>query len=288
MFKIKNPQIGSYEVELSSPPGYTAPENLIVEYEGTGGNVTAKYTSIDIIPTGSISLDIDFLNLKVFNNPDQNDTVYLEDQFIITGFDFVKSENELKDILNKQNITLKPCQFTLETFKSTFNSVSSEYYYIFQIININGYTLEKALDSRHSNLFYFEKKETTKNLLFSNIEKENIYFGIPIDSADDEIEPFTLNIATGYSKESVQEASKYSYEIDFSGEIIGGYILSNLYNTIDLFGDVFIGWIKVQEQSISGNYFITVNESYQNTILNAKLYNYTTVLIDNIGTYSNS
>ena len=289
MFKIKKPQIGTYEIELSSPAGYIAPENLIVEYEGSEGSVTAEYTSTDIIPTGSISLDVNFLNLKIFNNPDQDDTVYLEDQFIITGFDFIKTEKELKDILNKQNINLKPCQLTLETFKSTFSNVSSEYYYIFQIENINGYTLEKALDNRHNNLFYFEREETTKTLLFSNIEKENIYFGIPAQDTLINIQPFTINIATGYSKESVQMASTFPYEIEFSGEIIDGYLLSNLYGTSDLFDGDLVGWIKSQTQSIgSDDYTITINEVYQNTILNAKIYNYTTILIDNIGTYTNS
>jgi hypothetical protein len=288
MFKIKNPQIGTYEVELSSPAGYIAPKNLTIEYKGDKNIIAINYTNIDIIPEGPISLNINFLNLKTLNNPDQQDTVDLEKQFIITGFDFVKTEDELKDILNKQNITLKSCQFTLETFKNSFSNISSGYYYIFQILNINGYTLEKTPDNRHNNLFYFKKEETTKNLIFTSIEKENIYFGIPVGDIEDEIEPFTLNIATGYSKESVQKASTFPYEIDFSGEIIDGYILSNLYNTIDLFGDTFIGWIKIQEQSISNDYIITINESYQNIILNMKLYNYTTILIDNIGTYSNN
>jgi hypothetical protein len=241
-----------------------------------------------ILPKGQSNIDLiikESLNGSIYDICDEN----LLDFLIFYEYYYTKSENKLLEMLSNPLSELNNCNVNYSDFNELFSGISSEYYYLFRVKNIDGYYLTNGNNIRKTLLVDMPNNQTDLTLYFKKYDLNKIRFEILASSNLVGLSSFYIQICSNYNKKLLEYRNDYPIYISFPGTIYlkdNRYrLISHEYSTESIFGNNYYGWIKTQAKTIIDNGCeIVIPESIISCVENVELYNYETGLIRSIGT----
>jgi hypothetical protein len=271
MFKIINAPAGRYEFRFPDIIGaYTTPNNSICEYDGeTTSIITAEYDDyerpINLEPgLTDLTLSVKYSDDNGFSYKDATTDLLNKIKFI--EYDFTSDVSKMAAIIqDSSNVILRSCRspITTDEFNTIFTNIASGYYYILKIANISGYSMHDQViykklprdQSYELEIKFIKTTTTTASKICFEVQMTNNSI------IETSLDPFTLDLTTGYSKDVVEYDDTYEKTITFNGEIITNtsnnkkVFLSNIYSVNALFGVTELGWIKPKSTNVtySGN-----------------------------------